>query len=131
MNTASVKIYISLLLLGLVIVIGSLWFAHPVSAGNATITLRNPLCVTGATGANCVDSVDKLITKILKFITEVVGALAVLMLVVAGIFFVLAGANPENVNKAKHIALYAVIGLAIAVAANGLIQVVRSVITGS
>lgn len=92
------------------------------------LSLRNPLCANGATGNACVDTFEKLITKILEFITQVIGALAVLMLVVAGIFFVLAGAKPENVTRARQIALYAIIGLGIALAGNALVRVVTTVI---
>src|SRR3989344_839999 len=129
MNNFNKKYIISLLLLVSVVGVSAFAFVSPALAGDANVTLRNPLCVTGATGNACVDSFTILITKILTFVTEVVGALAVLMLVVAGIFFVLAGANPENVNKAKQIALYAIIGLAIALAGRGLMTVVTAIIS--
>ncbi len=120
MNTLLVKKNILLFLLTAVLVIGSLGFANPILAGD--VRLNNPLSAAG------VNDFPQLISRIVRFIRDLVGALAVLMLVVAGIFFVLAGANPENVNKAKQIALYAVIGLAIALAGTGLIQVVTVVI---
>lgn len=125
MNMSVAKKSTALLLLVSVLCIGSIGFANPAFAGN--VTLKNPLCATGA-GGTCVDTFELLITKITTFITQVIGALAVLMLVVAGIFFVLAGANPENVTKAKHIALYAIIGLAISLAGTGLVRVITAVI---
>ena len=128
MNTFNKNHIVSFLLLASVVsVAGWSVFATPAMAAN-DVTLSNPLCPSGALGDNCVDTFGKLITKIIKFISEVVGALAVLMLVVAGIFFVLAGAKPENVTRAKQIAIYAVLGLAIALAGTGLVFVVEGVI---
>jgi hypothetical protein len=102
----------------LLLVIISLGAAPSVLAGS--ITLTNPL--TG------VDTFQQLFTKITVFTSEVIGALAVLMLVIAAIFFVTAGAKPENISTAKKIAIYAIVGLAIALAASGLVAVINAVI---
>ncbi len=114
----------------LFLVASALGFTSPASAGD--VAIPNPLCPAMAnpcvSSPTCVCNFGDLIARITIFISEVIAALAVLMLVVAGIFFVLAGANPENVNKAKHIALYAIIGLAIALAATGLVRVIQAVI---
>ena len=94
----------------------------------ATITLPNPLCPNGAGSDGCIDSFPKLIEKVTTYVSAVIGVLAVLMLVVSGIMFVASGGNPERANRAKKTALYAVIGLVIALAADGLITVVKEVI---
>ena len=54
--------------------------------------------------------------------------LAAIFLVVAGYFFVTAGGNPENVNKARQMLINALIGVAVGVAAKGLISVIQNII---
>ena len=93
-----------------------------------TITLTNPLCPNGPGTNGCVNNLPDLIKKIIDYISLVVGALAVLMFVIAGIYFVISGGNPEKINKAKSIAIYAVIGLAIALLGEGLTEVIEEVI---
>ena len=108
---------------------GLLVIALPVSA----ISLPNPLCPTNPDGTpvnpnNCVRDLPGLITKIINFILTVIGVLATLMFVWAGILFVTSAGNPEKINQAKKAAIYAAIGVAIALAGNGLILVIREVI---
>ncbi len=54
--------------------------------------------------------------------------LAAVFLVVAGYFFVTAGGNPENVNKARQMLVNALIGVAVGLAARGLIAVIENII---
>jgi len=54
--------------------------------------------------------------------------LAAIFLVVAGYYFVTAGGNPENVNKARQMLINALIGVAVGLAARGLIAVVQNII---
>lgn len=56
-------------------------------------------------------------------------ALAAIFLVVAGYFFVTAGGNPENVNKARQMLINALIGVAIGLAARGLVAVITSIVS--
>ena len=56
--------------------------------------------------------------------------LAAIFLVVAGYYFVTAGGNPENVNKARQMLINALIGVAVGLAARGLIAVVSNIIQG-
>lgn len=97
----------------------------------AAISLPNPLCPNGAGSSGCVDSLPTLIQNITNYIFGVIGALAVLMFVWAGILFVSSGGNPGQITKARHALIYAVIGAAIALAGTGLVAVIREVITGS
>lgn len=56
--------------------------------------------------------------------------LAAIFLVIAGYFFVTAGGNPENVNKARQMLINALIGVAVGLAARGLIAVITNLIQG-
>ena len=130
-------------------------FGFTTSSMASTITLPNPLCLNPPTGNtncdngawspvyaslgacyaaygdySCVDSFPLLINKIITYISNIIGALAVLMFVISGIYFVASGGNPEKANKAKQIAIYAAVGLGIALAGRGLVEVVQEVIIG-
>jgi hypothetical protein len=65
-----------------------------------------------------------LINKIGNWIFAAVLAISALFLIVAGFLFVTAGGNPENVIKARQMLINALIGVAIALAARGLVAVV-------
>lgn len=117
------------LLLSLVVLLGAF---STVSA--ATISLPNPLCAgqpgtpNGPGGANCIDNFPALIAMITNYISSIVGILAVLMFVIAGIYFVISAGNPEKIEKARKIAIWAAIGVAISLAGYGLVAVVKAVI---
>ena len=93
------------------------------------VNLPNPLCPRGAGSANCINDFPTLIRRITDYILTIVGILATLMLVIAGILFVISGGSPDKTNQAKKMAIYAGIGLAIALAGKGLIGVIESVVS--
>lgn len=67
---------------------------------------------------------------IINFIFGVSAAVAVLMIVVAGFFFVTARGNPETVSKARMTILWACIGLVVVVFAATIINFVVFRVTG-
>lgn len=88
--------------------------------------LPNPLCLQ--TGPICINDFPTLITNITDYIFNVVGFLATLMLVIAGVMFVISAGNPGKIDSAKKAAIYAAVGLAIALAGKGLIAVIKAVV---
>lgn len=62
--------------------------------------------------------------QILQIIFGIAGALAVLMIVIAGFRFVTAQGNPQEVSKARNTIVYAVIGLLIAITASAIVRLV-------
>ena len=86
------------------------------------IKLQNPL--------GNVNDFLTLLKNIANYIAGLVGLLAVIMLVWAGILYLTSGMNPGNVQKANKAVFYAVVGLAIAISGAGLIALVRTIITG-
>ncbi len=93
-----------------------------------TITLPNPLCPGGPGSAGCIDSIQLLIERVTSFVSNVIGVIAVLMFVIAGIMFVISAGNPEKIGTAKKMAIYAAWGVAIALAGNALVMVIKAVI---
>jgi len=70
----------------------------------------------------------------LQILGDVVGYLFTILLIVAAIFLVIAGFNfvtasgePDKIAKAKTFVIYALVGVAVAVASRGLIALVREV----
>lgn len=68
-------------------------------------------------------SVFKRITDILLFL---VGAIAVIMLIIGGIRYVVSGGDQSQVTAAKNTILYAIIGIVVAILAYAAIQFVLS-----
>lgn len=94
-------------------------------------TLLGEACegVTGTTGSanpNCGDSsfFGRLVESVLNILSIVLGGIAVIVLVVAGIMYVASGGDPNNTKRAKDAIIYAVIGIVIAVAAQGMVRFV-------
>jgi len=71
-----------------------------------------------------------LITRIGNWIFTIVLALAGIFLIVAGYFFITASGNPEGVNKARTMLINALIGVAVAVGAKGLVLVIQNIVAG-
>jgi membrane associated rhomboid family serine protease len=60
----------------------------------------------------------------LEIVFGVIGALAVLMIVLAGLRFVLAQGNPQETAKARNTIIYAAIGLIISIASEAFVAMV-------
>jgi type IV secretion system pilin len=73
-------------------------------------------------------TIQELIENISGFLFGVAMAVAVIVIVLAGIKFVTAGGEPAKIEEAKKMILYSVIGVAIMILANGLIQIIRNVL---
>lgn len=70
----------------------------------------------------------ELITAISKWITAIAIPIAVIAIVYAGILWLTAGAYPKNVDNAKRVLKYALIGLAIIIIGRGFITLIESII---
>lgn len=93
----------------------------------AQVTLPNPLC---SGGGSCIETIPALIGNIATYLFNVVGAIAVVVIIWAGILFLTSTGNEARLGTAKKALLYAAIGLAIAMAGTGLIELVKFIITG-
>lgn len=67
--------------------------------------------VDGGTGANDINGLIRNVINILLFI---VGAAAVIMIIIGGLRYVTSGGDSSNVTAAKNTILYAVVGLVVA-----------------
>lgn len=105
----------------LVLALTYTFFIGFANSAYAQIFLPNPLSA---------GSFLELIENITAYISTVVGALAVLMFIISGIVFLSSAGNPGKIEQAKKIAIYAAVGTAIALAGQGLIQLVAFIIGG-
>ncbi len=108
---------IKYLILTLCLMIGVAAVIVPTSVGaaNATDTAckvdpNSPLCVNETS-----QTLPDLIKKIVQGLLFVLGTVAVIVIIFAGIFYTTSSGDPKMVEKAKNTLMYAVIGLIVAV----------------
>src|SRR3989344_4915411 len=94
----------------------ALLLCFAVSTTATTIELPNPLCTGGPGSPGCVNDFPSLIAKITQFFTIIIGGLAVIMFIWAGILFVTSAGNDTKLANAKTAVWWAVVGTAIALA---------------
>lgn len=70
-----------------------------------------------------------LISSLINFAIGIIGSLAVILLIVAGFMFMAAQGNQQQIDNAKEVVKYAVIGLAAAFLSYTIIVFVQSVFT--
>ena len=56
---------------------------------------------------------------------ELLGVIAVIFLLWAGFLFITAGGDPDKVNTARQNVMYAMVGVAVAVLARGIVSLVQ------
>ena len=101
-----------------IILLISFAFLHT-SALAVEVRIENPLSS---------DTLEELIDNIINFIFWVATALAPLMIVIAGFYFITAGGEPAKLQTAKNIILYTVIGYSIILFSKGLILVIKQIL---
>ena len=90
-------------------------FAVPLVTG--AVKINNPLKYK---------SFGELANAIINFIFTVSIPLAVIMLVVAGIFFITARGEPAKITVGKQMIIWTLVGLVIVVSAKGLVEFIRA-----
>ncbi len=106
---------IKYVILTLFLVSGIGLFALPTS-----VSAINPLaapCANGAGSAVCGGSGDDLpgfAKKLANGLLYILGAVAVIVIILSGIFYATSGGNAASVKRAKDTLLYAVVGLLVA-----------------
>jgi hypothetical protein len=83
------------------------------------VTIENPIDA---------DTFEELIENIITFIFNIALALVPLMIVIAGVYFVTAAGNPEQVQKAKGIILYTLIGFIVIILARGFVEFLKQIL---
>lgn len=69
------------------------------------------------------------ITKGTRLVAMLVGIASIIMLIIGGLKYILSSGDPNNINSAKNTIIYAIVGLVVAVAAQGIVVFVLGGIT--
>lgn len=94
-------------------------FADACKAGGAS---SSAACTNPSRGgANPLTGPNGTLTKVTRLISYIAGIAAVIIIIVAGLMYVLSGGDPGKVSNAKDAVIYALVGLVIVVVAQGLI----------
>lgn len=72
---------------------------------------------------------EGIMTKIINILSLVVGIVAVIGIMAAGLRFITSGSNPQQVTVAREMVLYAVVGLLVAALAQILVRFVLGKVT--
>jgi len=105
--------------LSLLTVIGIPFFTFAATTGSSTaVPLTNPLESS---------NLKQLIEKITDTVTKVIGTLAVIMLLIAGILFLTSAGDPNRMTTAKTCLFYAIIGIAVALGAKAVTEVIEKI----
>lgn len=75
--------------------------------------------------------VENFIKAIIKIITGLAGLIAVIFIIFGGIGYMTSSGNPERMDKSKHTLIYALIGLAIVIAAFVISNIVTDLATSA
>jgi hypothetical protein len=87
-------------------------------------------CGKDASSAICKATGDKIFgaggiwNKILNILTYVIGAVAVLVIVVGGLRYTISGGDSKAISDAKNTIIYASVGLVVAIMANAIVNFV-------
>jgi hypothetical protein len=80
------------------------------------------------TGSNCEgDQVTSTIRAIVRVLAIIVGAVAVIMIVISGFKYITSGGDSGRIASAKQTLIYALVGLAVAALAQILVNIVIDV----
>jgi hypothetical protein len=82
----------------------------------------------GAAGENCDntadDSIGDLVGSIVEILSWVVGVISIIMLIIGGLKFITSNGNAQSITSARSTVIYALVGVAVAVAAQVLVNFV-------
>lgn len=76
------------------------------------------------TSDNSLYGPNGIVGKIINILSFIIGVAAVVVLMIAGIQYMTAAGDPTKVNNAKNAALYAIVGLVVAVLAQVIVRFV-------
>lgn len=77
------------------------------------------------------EQVNGFVRQVVNTMMYILGALSVIMIIVAGIMYVTSGGSSDQVNKARHTLTYSVVGLIVALLALAIINFVLGRFSGS
>lgn len=92
-------------------------------------TLCQEASKSQTTASNSLFGQDGVITKGTRIVAMVVGIASIIAIIVGALRYVISSGDPTNINNAKNSIIYAIIGLVVAVIAQGIVVFLLSNIT--
>lgn len=77
------------------------------------------------------DDFCALFKGVFNAIAGLIGAVGTIMIIVAGIFYLTSAGSQERMTKAKTTLIYAIVGIAIALAAGAIIEIITSILSAN
>ncbi|TSC75365.1 MAG: hypothetical protein G01um101430_460 [Parcubacteria group bacterium Gr01-1014_30] len=74
--------------------------------------------------------VIEVLENIVDWLFTILLIVSAIAIIVAAFLFVTAAGDPEKTSKARNFVIYALIGVAVAIAARGLVALVRRIVAG-
>jgi type IV secretory pathway VirB2 component (pilin) len=101
--------------------ISSIFFHPTIIAQTACEKLTGTGCSTGLQNNTPTTTT---IQSVLGFVLAIIAAVAVLMIVIAGLRFITGSGSPQETAKARSTIIYALVGLILALAAQSIVRLV-------
>ncbi len=89
----------------------------------------NGICIPGDTGLSA-KTVPEVVTNVMSWLLGILGTIAMLMFVIAGLQYLLAGGDEKNTESAKGNIKYAIIGVAVALLGYTILFTIDMLVTG-
>ena len=89
-------------------------------------TIANGKCVNNPDSINSQPTVMTTIRNITNLLVFVLGAVAVIMIIVGGVRYVTSGGDQNAITGAKNTVMYAIIGVVVAIAAYAIVNFVTT-----
>ena len=117
------------LLLGLLGLLFLPQTAEAVNIIDPSICAENPnrdpaICSVETPDDNALVGPDGLITRVSQWLVYISGALAVVLIIIAGFMFIFSQGNPQSAGRARSTVLYAIIGLVVVVIGQAIVTFV-------
>lgn len=97
----------------------------PNGDGSTADAIDKTACgISGSAGAQ--STLGRILSVITQTLVLVVGGISVIVIVIGGLMYVLSTGDPSSTKRAKDAVLYAIIGLVVALVAQGLVTFVLS-----
>ncbi len=94
-------------------------FTIEVEADIVSDSIENPLEA---------DNFTELIANIIGWISNIGKAVAVIMIIYAGLLFMISGGNEEKITKAKKTLIWSLIGLGVLIIGDGFVNIVKNLL---
>lgn len=87
---------------------------------------NSPICK--ADGEDPITGEQGIIIRVIQMLSYITGAAAVIIIIFAGIKFVLAGGDPNSIKTARNAVLYALIGLMVFAISQGIVRLMIALV---